>query len=446
MTDEFYNPDRLPCGLIVTDQDLNIIFVNNWIISETGFTGDINHKTHLSTIIQGINPLSETDTVISRQAHLLSKDGMLRNVHISIKTELIKGQKRTYIVVIPVSVSYQNELNDTDTGSDNFYGIVGKAPQMLEVYSLIEMAASTDANVVIQGESGTGKELVASAIHHASGRKDRPFVRVNCAALTETLLESELFGHVKGAFTGAYKDHAGKFEFADKGTILLDEIGEISQAMQVKLLRVLQERIVVRVGDNREISVDVRIVTATNKNLRSLVSKGKFREDLFYRLNVFPIHIPALRERRTDIALLVQHFIDKFNIRTHKHIKTCSIDAMRILMEYCWPGNVRELENTIEHAFVLCRGNEIQITDLPHELRAAAVRNGICEEKFAGIEQIYQVPALQLQKEISKLSISRKMIEDQISKNNGNKTAAARALGISKVGLWKKMKKLGMDL
>jgi transcriptional regulator with GAF, ATPase, and Fis domain len=307
------------------------------------------------------------------------------------------------------------------------------------------MAAESDANVVIQGESGTGKELVANAIHHASNRKDKSFVKVNCAALTETLLESELFGHARGAFTGAYRDHQGKFEYADKGTIFLDEIGEISPAMQAKLLRVLQERVVMRVGDNREIPVDVRVIVATNKNLRSLVSKGKFREDLFYRLNVFPIHIPSLRERATDIPLLIIHFIEKFKSRTGKQIESCSTDVMRILMSYCWPGNVRELENIIEHAFILCRSKEIQVIDLPHELRVSAVREGICAEKISGIIQTIPTSRIHFQKESNRLSISREVLEQELTRHGGNKTATARALGISKVGLWKKMKKMGME-
>jgi transcriptional regulator with PAS, ATPase and Fis domain len=305
------------------------------------------------------------------------------------------------------------------------------------------MAASTDSNVVILGESGSGKELAAAAIHQLSRRQKNLFVRVNCAALTETLLESELFGHVKGAFTGAFKDHFGKFEYADTGTLFLDEIGEITPSMQAKLLRVLQEKVITRVGDNKEIPVDVRIISATNQNLRQLVTKGIFREDLFYRLNVFPIHLPPLRERKSDIPLLVNHFISKFNIKTGKHISGCSHDTMRIIMAYCWPGNVRELENAIEHAFVLCKGSEIQTVDLPHELRVAVVRDGICAERKAGLEPtIHTTPIQQVMQARHDLTID--VIQSIISRHNGNKTAAARELGISKVGLWKKMKKLGI--
>jgi len=441
---EQISPDTLPCGILVTDTHATIRFGNRWIIDTTGIS-DTDLARHTVSDI-----LSESERVLNSdkpfQCHLVCKDSTRMPVIVCARPVLSTNATNVCIVIMPIP--YGNTAGTAVSEAlerDHFFRLAGKSSQMQELYSFIEMAASTDSNVVIQGESGSGKELVASAIHQASARKDKPFVRVNCAALTETLLESELFGHVRGAFTGAYKDHPGTFEFADKGTLFLDEIGEISPAMQAKLLRVLQERIIVRVGDNREISVDVRIVAATNRNLRQLVTKGKFREDLFYRLNVFPIHLPPLRERKTDLPLLIDHFIDKFCKRTGKHIQSCSTETMRILMAYCWPGNVRELENTIEHAFVLCRGNEIQIVDLPHELRVAAVREGICAEKTAGVEQTIHAAPVHLHKESSRIIISSAMIEEQLARHNGNKTAAARSLGISKVGLWKKMKKLGME-
>jgi transcriptional regulator with PAS, ATPase and Fis domain len=330
---------------------------------------------------------------------------------------------------------------------EQFHNIVGKTPQMRKIYSLIEMAANSSANVIIEGESGTGKELVASAIHNCSDRRERPFVRINCAAISETLLESELFGHVKGAFTGAYQDRAGTFESAHQGTILLDEIAEISAAMQVKMLRVLQERLITRVGDNREIPIDVRIIAASNRSLRKLVSRGKFREDLFYRLNVFPIQIPPLSERKADIVLLCNHFIEKYSRRTGKKIASVSPEAMHILLNYCWPGNVRELENAIEHAFVLCRRNEIQLPDLPNDLREAALREGICMEKQSSVAPGPVVQALSqpIRARGGRLNISREQLMAEIKKHGGNKAATARTLGISSVGLWKKMKKMGLD-
>ncbi len=265
----------------------------------------------------------------------------------------------------------------------SFGRIVGRSKAMQHVFSLIESAAEVNTTVLITGESGTGKELVAAAIHYNSPRRDRPFIKVNCAALSESLLESELFGHVKGAFTGAISSKPGRFELADGGTILLDEIGELGYPMQTKLLRVLQEKEFERVGGTRTIKVDVRVIAATNKNLMEEMLAGRFREDLYYRLKVFPIHMPPLRERREDIEPLVYHFIEKFNERTGKGITGLSPEAWQAVEEYCWPGNVRELENAIEHAFVLCpKGGTIGFFDLPVEIRQVEYRQVLCNERL----------------------------------------------------------------
>lgn len=442
--------NQMPGGVLVINREHRICYLNDWIIEVTGFSRKEMENSSFTKIINGLSlsdNLSENG-IILHFCNIVTASRKIIPVHVTVRTVPAPDMFYTYLCVIRApEPNYMEELSIKDSATrDHFFGLYGKSQKMQEVYEFIEMAAETDANVVIQGESGTGKELVASAIHHASNRNDKQFVKVNCAALTETLLESELFGHAKGAFTGAYRDHEGKFEYADKGTIFLDEIGEISSSMQVKLLRVLQERVVTRVGDNREIPVDVRVIVATNKNLRSLVSKGRFREDLFYRLNVFPIHLPALRERSTDVPILIDHFINKFRTRTGKQIESCSSDVMRILMAYCWPGNVRELENIIEHGFILSRSKEIQVIDLPHELRVSAVREGICAEKIAGIMQTIPTSTMHFQKESNRLSISREMLEQELARHGGNKTATARTLGISKVALWKKMKKLGMGL
>jgi two-component system response regulator HydG len=435
MLDEKQILAQIPCGILVLDADNIIQYANEWVCMTTGHTfADLNGQPAARVIGE------EPDT--SNLCNLITADN--RQIPVMVTRRTTTAPSFTYLSILAV-----NEPVTTATDAsvpDGMYGLIGRSPAMQEVYGFIGMAAATDSNVVIQGESGTGKELVAAAIHQASNRHKSRFVRVNCAALTETLLESELFGHAKGAFTGAYRDHVGKFEYAAGGTIFLDEIGEISPAMQAKLLRVLQERVVVRVGDNHEIPVDVRVVVATNKNLRSLVSKGRFREDLFYRLNVFPIHLPPLRERGVDTPILVQHFIDKFKSRTGKQILTCSADAMRILIAYCWPGNVRELENAIEHAFVLCRQSEIQVVDLPHELRVAAVREGICAEKIAGIEQVFHPAPVRMQTHstANRVTLSPEALLAELERCGGNKAELARVLGISKVGLWKKMKKMGI--
>jgi transcriptional regulator with PAS, ATPase and Fis domain len=439
--------NELSGGVVVVDQNQRISYVNDWIITFTNFPRVELENHKLTKIISGLQN-HRPDSMEIQKRELMPASGLHLPVFISFRTISIQGSYYSILCILNAQAPFIENNNHSRLESpvrDHYFGLYGKCPKIQEMYEYIEMAAETDANVVIQGESGTGKELVASAIHHSSNRHDKPFIKFNCAALTETLLESELFGHVKGAFTGAYRDHEGKFEFAHKGTIFLDEIGEISPSMQAKLLRVLQERVINRVGDNREIPIDVRVIVATNRNLRSMVSKGKFREDLFYRLNVFPIHIPPLRERSTDIPLLIDHFIKKFRNRTGKHIESCSTDVMRILMAYCWPGNVRELENIIEHAFILSRTKEIQEIDLPHELRVSAIREGICAEKIAGVLQTIPTTPLHLKKESNRLSITREALEGELARNNGNKAATARTLGISKVALWKKMKKMGIE-
>jgi len=435
--DTFPEPDELPFGIIVCSADQQIIHVNTRIADLCDQPKESLRGLALAEILPEISQ-GVSDSVICAKLNY----GTSVNKQVLV-TSCRHMNKVLYFVQPTPHDFIDSSVMLTEAERDHFLGISGKSPVMQEVYNFIEMAASTDSNVVILGESGSGKELAASAIHQLSRRQKNLFVRVNCAALTESLLESELFGHVKGAFTGAFKDHFGKFEYADKGTLFLDEIGEITPSMQAKLLRVLQEKVITRVGDNKEIAVDVRIIAATNKNLRQLVTKGMFREDLFYRLNVFPILLPPLRERKPDIPLLINHFILKFNKKTGKHIGGCSPDTMRIIMAYCWPGNVRELENAIEHAFVLCKGQEIQTVDLPHELRVAVVRDGICAERKAGLEPTIHTlpiqPAIQ-----TRHDLTMEIIQTVIAHHNGNKTAAARELGISKVGLWKKMKKLGI--
>lgn len=248
---------------------------------------------------------------------------------------------------------------------------VGQSSEMKKVFSIIDKLSRVETAVLIRGESGTGKELVAQALHYNSPRKDNRFVTVNCSAITENLIESEFFGHEKGAFTGADSRKIGKFQYAENGTIFLDEIGDISSGMQVKLLRVLQEKRFTPVGSNREIEVNVRVVAATNRNLEEMIKKNEFREDLFYRLNVIPIHLPPLRDRKNDVEVLVRHFIEKFNVQHRKSISEVSAESMDILKNYSWPGNIRELENVIEHAFVLEATDTIQ----PESLPAAVLRS-----------------------------------------------------------------------
>lgn len=318
--------------------------------------------------------------------------------------------------------------------------IIGHGKKMTDVFEKIRLSAASEATISITGETGTGKELVADAIHSSSRRADGPLIKLNCSAIPENLLESELFGHVKGAFTGAINDKPGKFELAEGGTLFLDEIGEVSPLIQVKLLRFLQEKTFERVGGSRSYKADVRIITATNKDLRKLVNKGEFRDDLFYRLKVFPIHLPPLRERKEDLGSLIDYFIKKFNESTGKSIKGLSHEAAVMLMDYCWPGNVRELENAIEHAFVTCQTDTIEVFDLPIEIRRVEMRDGICSTSINSFEAMPQ--SLAPMKKST--TLKRDDIIEALHSANWNKSEAARLLGIDRSTLWRKMKKLGL--
>jgi len=330
------------------------------------------------------------------------------------------------------------------------FRIIGQSSQIQELYGVIEKVADTPTSVLITGESGTGKELVARALHENSSRKDKPFIRLNCAAIPKDLMEAELFGFERGAFTGAVSSKPGKFELAHGGTLFLDEIGEIPVEMQVKLLRALQESEFERVGGIKTISVDVRLVTATNRDLKDMIGKGNFREDLFYRLNVVPIHLPALRERTGDIPLLVEHFLVKFNDRLRKKIEGCAPDAMAKLVGYPWPGNIRELENVIERAVLFCDDAKLGVRDLTHEVRGesrgtstplpgavAAISN---ESPTAGSVE----GGLREQVRAAMARLERDLIVRALKQTNNNVTRAARLLKISRKGLQLKMKELGL--
>jgi two-component system response regulator HydG len=307
-----------------------------------------------------------------------------------------------------------------------FHNIIGTSEKMQEIYSLIESLADVQTTVLITGESGTGKELAAEALHYKGIRSHKPLVKVNCSALSESLLESELFGHVKGAFTGAVKDKVGRFQRADKGTIFLDEIGDISHRIQLRLLRVLQDMEFERVGDSTPIKADVRVVAATNQDLAAKIRRGEFREDLFYRLKVVEIAVPPLRERREDIPFLVDHFIDKFNKKLDKDISAVSADVQQIFMEYSWPGNIRELEHTLEHAFILCRQNTIILDHLPGHIRDSSVVKARTH-RDGGRDEASD-------------------IFNALEKTGWNKAKAARLLGFDRKTLYRKIQKLNIPL
>jgi len=354
--------------------------------------------------------------------------GPNRRGHVLLRTAPLKHRDGSDlgIALILGDVTEVTTLRQQLTRQDSHGNLIGRDSKMLELFNLISDVAASEATVLIRGESGTGKELVARAVHDASERRQGPFVQVNCSALSENLLESELFGHVKGAYTGAASDRRGRFEEAQGGTIFLDEIGDVSPVVQVKLLRVLQERTIERVGDNKSIPVDVRVVSATNRNLESMLTTGRLREDFYYRIKVVSLQIPPLRDRPEDIPLLVSHFLQKISQRENRAaVPSVSGGAMNRLMNHGWPGNVRELENVIEHAMVLSKDGTILPAHLPADLVGVS-RNRRLQEVPLHSEQESQI-------------INRALVDA-----GWNRTRAARRLGIDRTTLWRKIREYGL--
>jgi len=363
--------------------------------------------------------------IVNRAIFIIDATG--RRIPISISTGLLKDKEGNIIGGVETfrDLSAIEELRRELEKKFSFQHIISKNNEMLRIFDILPGIAESDSTVLIEGESGTGKELIARSIHNLSHRKEKSMVVINCGALPETLLEAELFGYKAGAFTDARRDKPGRFALAEGGTIFLDEIADISPAMQVRLLRVIQERTYEPLGGTKSVKADVRIVAASNKNVQRLVKAGKFREDLYYRINVIQIKLPPLRNRKEDIPLLLEHFIDRFNAVKNKQIEDITPEVLAVLMDHDYPGNVRELENIIEHAFVLCRDPIIDIKDLPDYLRPDK-----------------SLPAIQSE---SLDELQAKFILETLRKNNFNRAKTAVALGIHKTTLWRKMKKLGIS-
>ena len=337
------------------------------------------------------------------------------------RAELLVQKLVEHQGIIEENISLHQKLEERY----RFENIIAKSPKMQQVIEVIKIVAKSNATVLIMGDSGTGKELVARAIHAQSHRRGKPFIAISCAALPESLLESELFGHEKGSFTGAYAQKKGKFEIANRGTLFLDEIGEMSTNIQVHLLRVLEEKEFTRVGGNEMIKVDVRVVSATNKDIRKAVASGQFREDVYYRLNVVTIELPPLRERKEDIPLLAEHFLKKFALENQKKITGFSPDATDFLLKYEWPGNVRELENAIERAVILAQNSNIEVTDLPHQNLPLA-RSASPGKRLKEAEKNHILTIL--------------------AETHGNYSEAARILGISRMTLYNKARAYGINV
>ena len=417
-------------AIITVDRDLTLLEINNAAESICGY-GRKDVGKDLTALAyrcnrECIKALSETvKTKKTVELENLDCQNPNRNEQaVTITTSPLINRQGTFSGAIMV-VRDETRLTDLERElkeRQQFHRIIGRSEAMQEVYSLIELLADVETTVLISGGSGTGKELVAEALHYKGPRSNNAMIKVNCSALSENLLESELFGHVKGAFTGAIKDKVGRFMAADGGTIFLDEIGDISPKVQVQLLRVLQEKEFERVGDSKTVKVDVRVVTASNQDLAEKVKSGEFREDLYYRLNVMKLALPSLRDRREDIPLLIEHFIKKFDKKFNKTIRKVTTDVEKLFMEYAWPGNIRELEHCIEHAFILCRNSTISIEHLPPEIKN--VQESLGDDGKVNDPQV---------------------IIEALEKTAWNKTKAAQLLGISRRSIYRKISEYNID-
>jgi len=437
----------VPCAVFMVDSNNQIIFWNKSAEELTGYLADeivgftcdklrMNICSNQNPAVRKtFCPLLSGGDGGEVECEMRRKDGSFVPVMrrsravLDDKGELIGAIEALVDVSLIKQARTEIRLLKHEIARRGKYGnLIGRSDQMRKLYDMIETVARTDASIVIEGETGTGKELVAKTIHAESIRSESIFLAINCGALPETLLEAELFGHKRGAFTGAVEDRAGCFETASDGTLFLDEIGEMSLSSQVKLLRVLQEKQITRVGDSLPRPVDVRIIAASNKNLADMVKSGQFREDLYYRLRVVGLVVPSLLDRKDDIPDLVAHFITQFNEKYSKQIEGCSPKAMDLFLVHSWPGNIRELEHAVEHAFVVTAPGQKVITadSLPPEISHPA-EMGVAQKKM-DTESIDE----------------KTLITNALAEANGNKSQAARILGITRAGLYKKIRRLGL--
>ncbi len=436
--------DHLPSGVIVHDLDRKINWFNSSAekilgYSRTEVIGRDCHEVFANGFCGGQCEFCDKPTDPAKVLEIgprnyivntCTREGVQKKVEMFVCPVKDLQEKAIGVVAcfndITEVVQLRNELKKTFS----FHGIIGSDKSMQEVYSLIRDLADSDCAVLVQGESGTGKELVAGAIHGESERSGKPFIAVNCGALPEGILESELFGHVKGSFTGAFRDKKGKFELANSGTIFLDEVGELSMPMQVKLLRVLQEQKIERVGGEETISIDVRVISATNRDLRKMIRTGQFREDLFYRLCVVPVDLPSLRNRRNDIPLLIGHFIKTFNGQQNRNIIGVDDNALQIMIDYPWPGNIRELQNAIQYAFVKCKLDWISPGHLPPEISQLQVSPS----------DTGQAKTVKTRKK----KLDYQSVVAALEQADNNRTKAAQLLGVGRATLYRFMQDKGL--
>lgn len=427
--------DYVPDGVFTVDAEWRVTFFNRAAEQITGIkraeaVGRRCCDVFRASICENACALKQTlatrRPIVNKVVYIVNAQG--ERIPISISTAALKDARGRIIGGVESfrDLRLADELRRQAEEQDSFSDIIGRSAAMRQLFDLLPAVAASESTVLIEGPSGTGKELFARAIHQLSRRRAKRLVAINCGALPDTLLESELFGYKAGAFTDARKDKPGRFALAEGGTLFLDEIGDISPAMQTRLLRVLQERVYEPLGAVETVRCDVRVIAASNKPLRALVSEGKFREDLFYRVNVVRLELPPLRERREDVPLLVDHLVARFNRLKGRDIAGLSDPALARLMDHDFPGNVRELENIIEHAFVLCRGSLIEPTHFPSQMRGDdGIRSGLpVGMTLAAMEKL--------------------LIRDALRRHKGNRAAAARELGVDVSTLFRKLKALGL--
>lgn len=439
--------DIIHDGVMVVDRSGTIVSVNRGLEDLVGFSREELVGSRCTVLNcdtcapvrekageQGWCLLFRSGSLSKQQCALTRKDGTMVHV-IKNATTLRDGQGHviagvetmTDITELTHKTSQLEGCRREALWEKEGFGLVGSSASLRRVYDLVKSAAWSDAPVLIQGESGTGKELIAQAVHEIGPRRESPYVKVNCAALNESLIESELFGHVKGAFTGAHRDRMGRFEAAGSGSLFLDEIGDLPPSVQIKLLRVLEEKVIERVGDQRPIEVHPRIITATNKDLSELVQRGAFRKDLFYRINVIPVRVPPLRERTEDIPVLAEHFFRSIQRDNQSRIQGLNNEALRMLVEHDWPGNARELRSALEYAFVACNEEVIQPYHFPEHIVRGPSRAGESSEKNERDDE-------------------KKELIQALRASGGNRKEAARLLGVSRVTVWNRMKRYGVTV
>ncbi|MCW7753977.1 sigma 54-interacting transcriptional regulator [Desulfobotulus sp. H1] len=441
--------DNIPMGVVLTDHEKRIVCVNHGFEALTGFSAEYSRGLFCQDILRSrqcvllcpARQAMETGETQSLETDIISRDRQRIPVRITIAPlHDDQGKFRGILESLEDLRPYQ-ELGEKQRHAYSFSSLVGRSPQMEKIFQILPVLAQSDASVLITGETGTGKDLVAEALHQSSERARGPFIKVNCGALPETLLESELFGHMKGAFTGALENKPGRFRLAHGGTLFLTEIGDLPLSLQVKLLTFLDDRIIYPLGSTRGFPANVRIVAATHRNLEAMVRDGCFRQDLLFRLNVARVHLPPLREREDDIRLLLDHFLNIFNQHLKKNLKGYAPESLKILLSYPFAGNVRELRNIVEYAVNVCPRNAIEASHLPAYLTTELTGQTVAQEVKAP-PMVFS----NQDRDASWNTVERQMILNALIQSGGRKTRAAALLGWGRSTLWRKIKQYGIDL